>query len=149
MGVALAEARLLPPVADPDKIICIGLNYEQARARERQRPARDAHLLPQVAQLPVRARARRSSSCRLSEKRDYEAEVAFVIGARCKGVPESTRSSVIAGYTLLNDLSARDFQLATPQWGPGKVWDGSAPWARRSSPPTRPGRPTPSTSGSS
>jgi acylpyruvate hydrolase len=58
---------------------------------------------------------------------DYEAEVAFVIGRRCKDVPESEALGVVAGYTLLNDLSARDYQFKTPQWMPGKVFDGAAP----------------------
>src|SRR5204862_6205404 len=64
---------------------------------------------------------------RFSEKVDYEAEVAFVIGRRCKDVSEPDALDVIAGYTLLNDLSARDYQFMTPQWLPGKVFDGSAP----------------------
>jgi acylpyruvate hydrolase len=62
-----------------------------------------------------------------SSKVDYEAEVAFVIGRRCRDVAESDAVDVVAGYTLLNDLSARDYQFKTPQWGPGKVFDGSAP----------------------
>ena len=62
-----------------------------------------------------------------SEKVDYEAEVAFVIGRRCKEVEAADALDAIAGYMLLNDLSARDLQFATPQWMPGKVFDGSAP----------------------
>src|SRR5205807_1180464 len=62
-----------------------------------------------------------------SEKVDYEAEVAFVIADRCKDVPESEALEHVLGYTLLNDLSARDYQFMTPQWGPGKTFDGSAP----------------------
>ncbi|MCI0635511.1 MAG: fumarylacetoacetate hydrolase family protein, partial [Actinobacteria bacterium] len=62
-----------------------------------------------------------------SEKVDFEAEVAIVIGRRCAGVTEAEAPEAIAGYTLLNDLSARDLQFATPQWMPGKVFDGSAP----------------------
>jgi acylpyruvate hydrolase len=53
--------------------------------------------------------------------------VAFVIGRRCRDVAEADALDVIAGYTLLNDLSARDYQFKTPQWMPGKVFDGSAP----------------------
>ena len=64
---------------------------------------------------------------RFSEKVDYEAEVAFVIGDRCKDVAADEAMDHIAGYTLLNDLSARDFQFKTPQWMPGKVFDGAAP----------------------
>jgi 2-keto-4-pentenoate hydratase/2-oxohepta-3-ene-1,7-dioic acid hydratase in catechol pathway len=62
-----------------------------------------------------------------SSKVDYEAEVAFVVGRRAKDVGEADALDHIAGYTLLNDLSARDHQFMTPQWMPGKVFDGSAP----------------------
>jgi acylpyruvate hydrolase len=58
---------------------------------------------------------------------DYEAETAFVVGDRCKDVPADRAMSHVAGYTLFNDLSARDFQFKTPQWMPGKVFDGAAP----------------------
>ena len=73
-----------------------------------------------------------------SEKVDYEAEVAFVVGRRCKEVAAGPRPlDAIAGYMLLNDLSARDLQFATPQWMPGKVFDGSAPCGPRWSRPMR------------
>ena len=62
-----------------------------------------------------------------SGKVDFEAEVAFIVGRRCSGVSESDAAECIAGYMLLNDLSARDLQFATPQWMPGKVFDGAAP----------------------
>jgi acylpyruvate hydrolase len=62
-----------------------------------------------------------------SRKVDYEAEVAFVIGRRCREVQEVEAGGCVAGYMLFNDLSARDLQFATPQWMPGKVFDGSAP----------------------
>jgi acylpyruvate hydrolase len=62
-----------------------------------------------------------------SRRVDYEAELAFVIGRRCKDVPEAKAIEHVAGYTLLNDLSARDYQFKTPQWMPGKIFDGSAP----------------------
>ena len=62
-----------------------------------------------------------------SDKVDYEAEVAFVVGRRCRDVVGRGACDAIAGFMLLNDLSARDLQFATPQWMPGKVFDGSAP----------------------
>ena len=62
-----------------------------------------------------------------SGKVDYEAEVAFVVGRRCRDVPEGEALEQVAGYMLFNDLSARDLQFATPQWMPGKVFDGAAP----------------------
>ena len=62
-----------------------------------------------------------------SRKVDYEAEVAFVVGKRASRVVEAEALGHVTGYTLLNDLSARDLQFATPQWMSGKVFDGSAP----------------------
>lgn len=62
-----------------------------------------------------------------SEKLDYEADVAFVIGRRAKDVAEADALDHVAGYMLSNDLSARDMQFATPLWMPGKVFDGAAP----------------------
>ena len=53
--------------------------------------------------------------------------MAFVIRDRAKDVPEEKAMEHVAGYTLLNDLSARDYQFKTPQWMPGKVFDGAAP----------------------
>jgi 2-keto-4-pentenoate hydratase/2-oxohepta-3-ene-1,7-dioic acid hydratase in catechol pathway len=124
--VPLGEVRLLPPVPDPQKIVCLGLNYrshaEEAGLEVPETPTFFAKypnaLAPPGADVPLPA---------YSEKVDYEAEVAFVIGRRCKDVDEADALSCIAGYTLLNDLSARDYQFKTPQWQPGKVFDGSAP----------------------
>jgi acylpyruvate hydrolase len=62
-----------------------------------------------------------------SNRVDYEAEVAFVVKDRCRDVPEGEAMDHVAGYTLLNDLSARDYQFKTPQWMPGKTFDGAAP----------------------
>jgi 2-keto-4-pentenoate hydratase/2-oxohepta-3-ene-1,7-dioic acid hydratase in catechol pathway len=120
------EADLLPPLPDPDKIVCIGLNYrshaEEAGVEPPSQPTffakfRNA-LAPPGAAVALPA---------ASEKVDYEAEVAFVVGRRCTEVGPDDALEAIAGYMLLNDLSARDLQFATPQWMPGKVFDDSAP----------------------
>jgi 2-keto-4-pentenoate hydratase/2-oxohepta-3-ene-1,7-dioic acid hydratase in catechol pathway len=122
----IQDAELLPPVPDPDKIICIGLNYRSHAAEAGIDPPeqptffakfRNALAAP-GATVPLPA---------ASEKVDYEAEVAFVVGRRCKEVDADEAPEAIAGYMLLDDLSARDLQFATPQWMPGKVFDGSAP----------------------
>ncbi|HWH44285.1 MAG TPA: fumarylacetoacetate hydrolase family protein [Thermoleophilaceae bacterium] len=125
-GDPVEGARLLPPVPDPDKIICIGLNYrthaEEAGIDAPEEPTffakfRNALAAPGAeVSLPAHSR-----------KIDYEAEVAFVIGKRAKDVSLDDALAHVAGYTLLNDLSARDWQFKTPQWMPGKVFDGSAP----------------------
>ena len=119
-------AKLLPPVPDPDKLICIGLNYrshaEEAGIAPPQVPTIFAKF--RNALVPAGAEVKLPEA---SEKVDYEAEVAFVIGRRAKDVPRDDALEHIAGFMLLNDLSARDLQFATPQWMPGKVFDGSAP----------------------
>jgi 2-keto-4-pentenoate hydratase/2-oxohepta-3-ene-1,7-dioic acid hydratase in catechol pathway len=125
-GVALADAALLPPVPDPEKIICIGLNY-RAHAEE---AGIDPPSSPTIFGKYRNALAADGDTVPLpaaSSKVDFEAEVAIVIGARAKEVSEPQALDYIAGYTLLNDLSARDLQFATPQWMAGKVFDGSAP----------------------
>src|SRR5919197_1490995 len=118
--------RLLPPIPDPDKIICIGLNYRSHAEEQSVEPPEQPTFFAKFrnalapAGTPVNLPA-------ASEKVDYEAEVAFVIGRRCKEVDPAEALDAVAGYMLFNDLSARDLQFATPQWMPGKVFDGSAP----------------------
>jgi 2-keto-4-pentenoate hydratase/2-oxohepta-3-ene-1,7-dioic acid hydratase in catechol pathway len=124
--IPLDDVDLLPPIPDPDKIICIGLNY-RAHAAE---AGIDPPGTPTFFAKFRNALAAAGASVGLpaaSEKVDFEAEVAFVIGRRCAAVSESEAGDYVAGYMLFNDLSARDLQFATPQWIPGKVFDGSAP----------------------
>jgi acylpyruvate hydrolase len=125
-GMPVEEVTLLPPIDRPGKLICIGLNY-RAHAEEQgiEPPA-----MPTFFAKFANALAAPGAVVRLppwSNRVDYEAEVAFLIGSRCKDVPAGEAMAVVAGYTLLNDLSARDFQRKTPQWMPGKTFDGSAP----------------------
>jgi acylpyruvate hydrolase len=124
--VPLESVALLPPIVDPQKIVCLGLNY-RSHAEE---AGLEAPEVPTFFAKWPNALAAPGADVPLpsySQKVDYEAEVAFVIGRRCRDVPEADAVNAIAGYTLLNDLSARDYQFKTPQWGPGKVFDGSAP----------------------
>ena len=124
--IAPDEVTLLPPVTDPGKIVCIGLNY---RSHAEEQGAELPETPTIFAKFP-NALAAPGSTVALppfSRRVDYEAEVAFVIGDRCKDVPEGEAMSHVAGFTLLNDLSARDYQFKTPQWMPGKVFDGAAP----------------------
>jgi acylpyruvate hydrolase len=125
-GFPLADVELLPPVTDPSKIVLIGLNYlSHAREQEVEPPAS-----PTIFAKFPNALAPPGAEVALppnSGKVDYEAEVAFVIAERCKDVSEEDALRYVAGYMLMNDLSARDLQFSTPQWMPGKVFDGSAP----------------------
>ena len=116
----------MPPIPDPEKIICIGLNYAGHAAEA----GIEAPQSPAIFAKFRNALAAPGASVRLpsaSNKVDYEAEVAFVVGRRAAGVGESEALDYVAGYTLLNDLSARDLQFASAQWMSGKVFDGSAP----------------------
>jgi 2-keto-4-pentenoate hydratase/2-oxohepta-3-ene-1,7-dioic acid hydratase in catechol pathway len=125
-ALPLGEVRLLPPITDPGKIICIGLNY-RAHAAE---AGIDPPEIPTFFAKFGNALAAPGATVPLpgfSSKVDYEAEVAFVIASTAKDVGEDVALDYVAGYTLLNDLSARDLQFKTPQWMPGKVFDGSAP----------------------
>jgi acylpyruvate hydrolase len=124
-GVPLEAATLLTPLARPGKIVCIGQNYH-AHAEEQ---GKEAPKMPTFFAKFQNALAPPGATVKLPDwsRVDYEAEVALVIGRRAKDVAEEDALEHIAGYTLLNDLSARDYQFKTPQWMPGKVFDGSAP----------------------
>ena len=122
-----SAVQLLPPIPDPEKIVCIGLNYRKHAAEV----GVDVENLPEVPTVFAKYRNALvpdgATVMVPTAKTDYEAEVAFVVGRRAKDVEETDALAHIAGYTLLNDLSARDLQGATPQWMPGKVFDGAAP----------------------
>ncbi len=122
----LSEVRLGPPVPDPDKIICLGLNYRQHAA--------EAHMeIPSVPILFAKFRNALIGSGSpvilppVSQKVDYEGELAVVIGHRCKHVSEADALSMVAGYMPMNDISARDLQMQTGQWTAGKAPDTFAP----------------------
>ena len=110
----------------PQKIVCIGLNYGKHAAEG----GMEVPESPTIFAKYRNALAAPGATVRLpanSRKVDYEAEVAFVVGRPAKDVGEADALDHVAGYMLLNDLSARDLQFSTPQWMSGKVFDGSAP----------------------
>jgi acylpyruvate hydrolase len=125
-GVPVEDVRLLSPLTSPGKIICIGLNY-RAHAEEQGAEPPETPTFFAKFRNALAAPGATVALPRWSERVDYEAEVAFVMKDRCKDVPEAEALDHVAGYTLLNDLSARDYQFKTPQWMPGKTFDGAAP----------------------
>ena len=125
--VFLIENVLLgPPIPDPDKIICLGLNYRR-HAEEAGFP------IPEVPSLFAKYRNSLNGPTSpiilpsLSEEIDYEAELAVVIGKRCKNVNRVQALEYVAGYMAFNDVSARDLQMRTGQWLSGKALDTFAP----------------------
>ncbi len=123
---ALADITLGPPVPDPDKVICIGLNYrEHAGEVDMEMPAAPI-LFPKFRNSLVGDGADIVMPD-LTSRGDYEGELAVVIGHRCKAVAESDALDVVAGYMPFNDVSARDLQMQTSQWTAGKALDTFAP----------------------
>ena len=125
-GLALEDVQLLPPITRPGKIVCIGLNYRSHAEEAGLEPPETPTFFAKFANA-LAAPSAEVQLPRYSGKVDFEAEVAFVIGARCKDVSQEEAEQFVAGYMLFNDLSARDYQFKTNQWMPGKVFDGSAP----------------------
>ena len=126
------SCRLINPILRPPKIIAIGLNYqdhlEEIRAigREVDDP-----------EVPMIFNKQSTSACgpfedihdpKVSDKLDYEGELAFVIGKKCRHVPRSEAHNVIAGYCVSNDVSVRDWQLRVPTFTIGKSFDTHCPF---------------------
>lgn len=125
-SVPLDEVRLLPPVPNPGKILCVGLNYK-AHVEETKRD------LPQYPVLFAKFPSSligAADAIKLppeSSQVDYEGELAVVIGERARRVPRDRGLEVVAGYTVCNDVTMRDYQYKTHQWIQGKAWDSSTP----------------------
>jgi 2-keto-4-pentenoate hydratase/2-oxohepta-3-ene-1,7-dioic acid hydratase in catechol pathway len=121
-----SAVRLLAPITDPEKIICIGLNYKEHAVEVGAEPPAEPIVFGKYRNALVGPDATVTLPAN-SSKVDFEAEVAFVIGRQAKDVAAADAVDFIAGYTLFNDLSARDLQGRGPQWMPGKIFDGAAP----------------------
>lgn len=116
----------LPPVANPEKIICIGLNYrDHAAESQMQLPKEPVFFNKYNSALTGAAGpvVLPSNSVQV----DYEAELAVVIGKTAKRVSEDEAWSCVGGYTVMHDVSARDWQFRTGQWVAGKTFDSFAP----------------------
>ena len=132
--VALASITLLAPLAPRKNVFCIGRNY-LAHAQESSRARGETDLtLPDVPTIFTKAPtaiAAPGATLRLSpgvsSQYDWEAELAAIIGERCKDVAEGDALSMVFGYTGLNDVTARDLQRAHVQWFKGKSLDDTCP----------------------
>lgn len=123
---AVEDVVLGPPVPDPEKIICLGLNYKE-HAAEASLEAPPAPMLFAKFRNSLIGQGAPIVLPRASEEVDYEGELAVVIGRRCKEVAEDDALDYVAGYMAFNDVSARDLQLQTSQWMAGKAIDTFAP----------------------
>ncbi len=114
------------PVPDPDKIICLGLNYADHAAESGMALPKYPVLFPKYRNSLVGPQDAIVLP-HFSTQIDYEAELAVVIGQICKDVTEQDALKYVAGYTIMNDVSARDWQFHTNQWMPGKAIDTFGP----------------------
>ena len=122
----LADLKVLPPLADPDKIICIGLNYnEHAAESEMDLPKEPVFFCKFKSSIIGPEEA--IIIPKVSEQIDYEAELAVIIGQPGKHIPETQAMEHVAGNTCFNDVSARDLQFRGGQWIKGKALDTFAP----------------------
>jgi len=125
-GAPVHADRLLTPVARPGKVICIGVNY-RAHAEETGRPLPEHPMLFPKWHTSLAGPDDEIPLPPESDKVDSEAELAVVIGRRCRRVSADDAAGVIFGYTAANDVSMRDFQRHTAQFTAGKAWDRSTP----------------------
>lgn len=124
----LREDNLLfaPSILNPEKILCIGLNY----ASHSQECNISIPTTPVIFSKFNNSLAAHNQVIRLpeaAERFDYEAELVIVIGKEASNIPKEEALSCVFGYTIGNDLSARDLQFRTGQWLLGKTCDGFAP----------------------
>ncbi|RKP53539.1 fumarylacetoacetate hydrolase family protein [Pararobbsia silviterrae] len=126
---SIDAVRLEAPIADPQKFLAIGLNYkahaEEARAAGVPMPTSQLWFNKQVSCITGPYDA--IELPRVVEKLDYEIELGVVIGARCRNVKPGEARSVIAGYVVTNDVTARDWQNRSPTFTLGKSFDTHGP----------------------
>lgn len=120
------DLQLGPCVTHPGEIICVGLNYRK-HAEETNLPVPEYPILFNKFNNTLSGNKEDVSIPRVSHKVDYEAELVIVIGKKAKYVPKEEALNYVFGYCNVNDLSARDLQLRTPQWLLGKTCDGFSP----------------------
>ncbi len=124
--MALDGIEIGPPVPDPGKIVCLGLNYYD-HAREVRLSVPDVPTLFAKFSNALCGPASPIVLPVVSAQVDYEGELAVVMGRRCRDVSEGGALACVAGYTIMNDVSARDLQMRTSQWTAGKTLDTFAP----------------------
>lgn len=122
----LSSVTLLSPIVRPGKFICVGLNYRDHAIESNMEIPSVPTIFNKFPSVVI-GQGAPIVLPKNSTKPDYEAEFAFVIGKPARHVPAERWQEYVFGYTIVNDVSARDFQLATSQWLMGKTFDSFAP----------------------
>jgi len=122
----LDAVTLLAPIPRPPKLICIGLNYRDHAIEAKQEVPKVPTVFSKFSSAVI-GPGEPIVLPKNSTQPDYEAEFAFVIGRGGRHIPAERWREHVFGYTIVNDVSARDFQMATSQWLMGKTFDTFAP----------------------
>lgn len=125
-SVPIDCVKYAPPVDERCRIFCVGLNYADHAAENNLPPPESPIIFGKLAAVAI-GNEEPIPLPAVSQQVDYEAEVAFVIGARAKGVSVQEAWQYVAGFTIMNDVTARDLQFQDKQWFRGKNCDGFAP----------------------
>jgi 2-keto-4-pentenoate hydratase/2-oxohepta-3-ene-1,7-dioic acid hydratase in catechol pathway len=126
VSASLNEVHLLAPLAFPPKLICLGWNYVD-HASETKITVPDEPVIFMKPHTAIIGPAEKIVKPSFVKELDYEGELAIVMGKKAKNVPVSEAADYVFGYTILNDVSARDFQFKDKQWTRGKSFDTFAP----------------------
>lgn len=116
-----------PPISNSDKILCVGLNYHEHVEETGREPVGYPTLFTRFADTQI-GHLQPIIAPAVSERVDYEGELAVIIGKPGRNVAESDAFSHIAGYACYNDVSIRDWQRHGQQWTPGKNFPGTGPF---------------------
>lgn len=122
----LSDVRILPPLTQPEKIICVGLNYIDHCKETGMEPPSSPVIFSKYANAIIGHNEAVEIPINSNEV-DFEAELAIVIGKEAKCVSEEEATDYVFGYTIMNDISARDLQFSDGQWSRGKTADTFAP----------------------
>lgn len=125
-GTPLSEAKLAPMVDCEARIFCVGLNYADHAAENNLPPPESPIFFTKLTQVVVPDGAKIPLPA-ISQQVDYEAEVAVILGRRADRVSETEAEACIAGYSIMNDVSARDLQRQDKQWFRGKSCNAFGP----------------------
>jgi 2-keto-4-pentenoate hydratase/2-oxohepta-3-ene-1,7-dioic acid hydratase in catechol pathway len=126
----LEDVKLLPVIENPEKIICVGVNYDEHRVETKLDATVNPTIFFRVAQSQV-AHEEPMMIPIESDFLDYEGEIAIVISKEGRRIPQDKAHAYIVGYACYNDGSIRDYQVHTTQWGPGKNFEATGafgPW---------------------
>jgi 2-keto-4-pentenoate hydratase/2-oxohepta-3-ene-1,7-dioic acid hydratase in catechol pathway len=123
---SLREVKLLAPIPKPRKLICVGLNYRD-HAAETNTPIPSVPTIFNKFATAVIGPGENIVLPKVSKAPDYEAEFAFIIGRGGRRIAAEEWEQHVFGYTIVNDVTARDYQRATSQWLMGKTFDTFAP----------------------